>query len=1158
MTSKFDFLLNHATVSAVLFAMFLCGLSPALFGQNITGTITGMVIDPSGAPLPDARVVISNEATGIVTQRMTSQNGTYEFLYVTPGTYRISVSHANFKTMVQTGVILQVDKVLLLNFHLEVGSATTSITVYSEGTKIDFESGTMGQVIPTKAVEDLPTLDRNIFDLISTSTEVQVNPYALGQPTTNGGFVQSDFSISGGRFRTNEFLLDGVSIMLPQNNNYALVPTPDATQEFDVMTSSAGPQFGRSGGGVINVITKSGTNQLHGVAYDYLRNTIFNANSFFADQAGLPKAPQHFNIFGGAVGGPIMKDKTFFFGTYEGTRNPAATSGNLTTVPTAQQRQGDFSATYDAAGAPVNIYDPYSTQLVGTTYTRTQFQGNVIPQMDLDSTALKILSLLPLPNTPGVGPAQTQNYVYVEHTNTNANEWSMRLDDKLSDRDTIFGRISMMQNSTNTYGEFPGDEADGSTVSKNHGINVVMNDVLTLSATDMINLRYGFTRAVLNETPLDDDVSLTSLGFPPEVATAAQERIFPAISITGYTTMGSSTSVIRLANDINTFVAEQNLSRGRHTLVYGADVRLYNQDTFQSASPAGNYSFGPNYTQGPNAAVASATSGNAFASFLLGYGSGSIATTPALAIQNWYWALYFNDQFKVSRKLTANVGVRYDYDQPLNERHNEFATFDFNAPFPIAVPGLTGLHGVLTHPGQNGLPRGQFASYWKSWGPRIGLSYALTTKLAVRAGYGIYYSPRFGSTSGASFGTSGYGLSTSWVASLNGYTPLNPLSDPYPSGLLQTPTDEVDQLQMGQTVNISNFNNPSNTYVQQRNFGLQWEPESNWLLEADYSGSLGTHLPVPLDYNQLNPIYQSLGTALTSQVSNPFYGLVQTGTLSSKTVSESQLLKPYPQYADVSATNAPQQVNLGSSSYNSVSVKAVYRESHNVYLVVGYTTGKLMSNGSGRIVNFGTPYPPLQNNYDLHAERSLDAGDVSRRLVISHRIILPFGRGERFLASIPGALNVILGGWNTSGAFSYNTGWPLALTSTGNSGVGAGVTRPNGVPGKNAKLNGKVESRLSQYLNTAAFAVPPPYTFGNVSRTLGNVRGPSWWNYDLALQKSFPIKESWSLTFRAEAHNLTNTPYFLLPGIEVGTSTFGQVSASINQRQGQLALRLTF
>jgi len=400
-------------------------------------------------------------------------------------------------------------------------------------------------------------------------------------------------------------------------------------------------------------------------------------------------------------------------------------------------------------------------------------------------------------------------------------------------------------------------------------------------------------------------------------------------------------------------------------------------------------------------------------------------------------------------------------------------------------------------------------------------------------------------------------ITTPWVSSVDGVTPVNTLDNPFPQGLLQAPNTEVYRTQLGLGLLAMDRGNISNISNQQWNFAVQHQLPGEWLLEAGYAGNKGTRIPVSMELNQLDPRYQSLGADLNRQVANPFYGIATTGILAQPTVSQSQLLRPYPQYTSVSTNSPAVAQNMGSSSYHSLILRGEKRFAQGYNLLVTYTNSKLIDNGSGRIFNETAFVPPVQNAYNLAAERSLSEGDVSQRLVVSHTVLLPFGKGRPIAAGASGFVEALIGGWSATGAFSWNKGFPLALTSTGNSGVGSSVLRPNST-GQSAELSGSPQSRLNQYFDTSQFTVPAAFTFGNVSRTLADVRGPSRINYDLGVQKQFVVREPFSLMFRAEAFNLTNTPYFFTPGEALGSTTFGVVNSATGERQVQFSLKFLF
>ncbi|MFB3829069.1 MAG: carboxypeptidase regulatory-like domain-containing protein [Bryobacteraceae bacterium] len=1136
---------------AALLAVLIALAAPAP-AQNIFGTMLGTVTDASRAAVANAEVVATSTDTNQPTRTVTNDAGYYEFPYLKPGPYSVRVTSPGFKAAQRARVELRVDDRIRLDFQLEVGDISTSIAVEDRVPPVQSESASLGQVVTERNVQEMPLAGRNVFEIASLVAGVIVNPTAEGRFIAEGGFDSSDISISGGRYRTNEYLIDGVTVMLPQNNNHAITPTPEATQELKVMTGNSGAQFGRTGGGTINVVTRGGTNEFHGNAWEYFRNELFQANDFFANSRGQERGVFKFQMFGGTLGGPMRRNRTFFFAEYQASRDHVAGGSGVMTFPTEQQRRGDFSATRVANGNLITIYDPMTTRSAGTGFTRSPFPGNRIPQERIDPVSAKVLQYIPLPNRPGEGPAQLRNWGYTNQSDVNSDQGSMRIDHRFSDRHSIFGRF------TRNVARFDNPAILG-TIADSGGdnqvqayINGVINGTYVLSPTRLVNYRLGVTRKIQDSFPTYfGKIKLNDLGFPSYVSASAQMELFPQMSFSGYESIGTGPPR-RVSNDIYAWVADYTDIRGRHTLKFGADIRMYNQNTYNASAPSGIYSFSNSFTQGPDPLRASMGSGDGFASFLTGYGTGSIQYMPAFAIRNGYFGVYASDDIRLGR-LTVNLGLRWDYEQPRTERYNRFANFDFTREFPVQVPGMAGLRGVLTQAGRENYPRGQFNTSKRNFAPHIGLAYRLRASTAVRAGYGIVYSPRIGYPNARNFGASGEEITTQWVSSLDGVTPLYPLSNPYPTGIFVRSSREADKRLLGQGITITDRNSKNNTYMQQWSFSLQQGLRGNWMLEAAYAGSRGIRLPIAAQFNQLDPKYQSLKADLNKQVANPFYGLVTTGTLAARTVTQGQLLRPYPQYIGISTYIQ----NAAYSIYHGLDLTAEKRFSHGYTFNLAYSASKTIDNGAGRILNITGLQPPIQNQYDLRAEKSLSQQDVSQRLALSHSVDLPFGRRKALLGGASGVLDALVGGWVASGQAVFQTGYPLWLSSIGNSGVFSAVQRPNNI-GKSAELSGDVHSRMDRFFDTSVFTVPDTFTFGNTGRALPDTRGPSRRNYNLSISKKLRVTERFSAVLRGEAYNLTNTPYFSFPGTKLGNNDFGVISSSSGNRQLQLSAKVQF
>jgi hypothetical protein len=567
-------------------------------GQDITGVIGGLITDPSGRAVAGVNITAVNLDTNQPETARTNQDGYYELVSLKPGRYEVKAAFTGFKTSFRPSITLQVSARLRIDFQLVIGDAAASVVITGDAPLVDTQTASLGQDVGGREVESMPLKGRTIYDLALVVPGVEFNPAGLGRDSATGAgglFPSADISINGGRYRTNDYLLDGVSIMLPDNNEYALSPTPDGTQEFNLLTNSYGPQFGRSGGGVFNVVTKGGTNDFHGTAYEFFRDDLVEANLFFANAQRQARPPFHFNLFGGAVGGPIVKNKTFFFGEYQGFRTISSLGGQFLTLPTALERQGNFSQELNQAGQPVTIYNPFTTTAVaGGGYTRTAFPGNIIPQSLFNSVALKMLSFIPMPNTAGQGPNQINNYVWSEQQVNNGDQWSIRIDQRFSDKHNLFGRVSRVTGDFGTNGPF-GTVADNlSGLDRSHAINGVLNDVYTFSPTAVLNIRFGATRRFELRNPIHGAIGLANLGFPANVASAADLQTFPPISFSNYSVWGDpSGDAIRRGNDLYSLVGDETMVRGRQTIIFGGEGRLYNSTPYQAGSDSGSYSFTP-------------------------------------------------------------------------------------------------------------------------------------------------------------------------------------------------------------------------------------------------------------------------------------------------------------------------------------------------------------------------------------------------------------------------------------------------------------------------------------------------------------------------------------------------------------------------------------
>jgi hypothetical protein len=983
------------------------------------------------------------------------------------------------------------------------------------------------------------------------------------QPTTTRNFTRpydngamSDVSLSGNRGRSNEVLLDGIT-NVGADNVITFVPSIDATQEFKVQTNTYDAEFGRSAGGIVNVTIKSGTNQLHGSLFDFLRNDALDANNFFNNRVGANKAPQRFNQFGMSAGAPVYlpkiyngRDRTFFFFNYEGIRQLDGRT-YVGAVPMVKQRDGDFSETFTSAGQLIQVYDPFSTRpdpARAGQYVRDPFAGNHIPAARWDPVAKAAMQYFPVPNAPGNPLTGADNLFYSSATPDNYDSVISRVDHQINEVQRIFGRFSWSQRPHGDDNYF-GNLADSNfTWANRTSRGAALDYVNMLNVRWLLNLRYGFTRYADSSQNPSEGFDITELGFPASFRDQTVFRTYPRFEISGLTNMGRSGSS-RPAEDTQTFQANMTHLRGSHSLKFGGDYRVIRQSQYSAGYASGRFSFSRAFSQGPDPLRSTTTGGNAIASFLLGTAaSGSVEKNVALSFQNLYAAGYIQDDFKVTQKLTLNFGLRWEREGGRTERFNRMTRgFAFNQPSSLQVPGLN-LQGGLLFAGVGGQARTQTEADANNFSPRFGFAYSVTPRTVLRGGYGIFRS----GTTDIGAGTSaalGFSATTSFVSSLDGITPLNLLRNPFPDPLL----DPVGASQglatlAGQSIS---FTDPSRRvpYTEQYSFGIQRQVSAETLVEASYVGNRGIGLAnSTLELNQLPDALLGLGSALLEQIPNPFFGIIPSGSLASKTVARGQLLRSYPQFTGVSLTSP----TIGSSTYHSLQLKVEKRFSRGFSLLASYTNAKIID-------DIGNP----QNNNNLRAERSVSTLDRSQRLVISGIWDLPFGKGRAFAGSVPSIVDAVVGGWQLNCLTTFQSGPVLGISSATNTTNSlGGRQRPNSTGNSAWLTHESTDSMLARYFDTSAFTQPAPFTFGNVGRTLPDVRAPGINNFDLSLFKSFTIKERLKAQLRGEFFNAFNRTEFGVPGTSQGTAQFGVISAVSYEanpaRQVQVALKLVF
>lgn len=1137
-----------------------------LSAQSFSGSITGVVEDSTGAVVPQAAVSLTNVNTNERRRQVTGEAGTYTFPLLPPGTYQLEVELAGFKRFVRPGIVVEVQQRVTINVQLEVGEITESVQVTAETPQLQPTTSSLGQVVDNRKILDLPLVGRNTLSLIGLTAGAQPVGQFGGIPSRTNAYNQGFFSTSGSQVLTNETLMDGVPANAALFNSPAYVPVVDAVQEFKVQTSNFSAEFGRTGGGVVNIVTKSGDNQLRGSLYEFFRSDKMDANDWFNNRAGQPKPHNVFNQFGGTIGGPIYlprlydgRNKSFWFFNYEGVRDRRGLT-RLFTVPTPLELQGDFSQTLNAAGQLITIADPFTTRQDPDkpgTYLRDLFSNNRIPASQIDPVAANVRSFWRDPNTAG-SAGGVNNFIGNGSAPNTQDQVTVRIDHTIRESHKIFGRFSWSNVARGAVDFFENgagwvNPGGGGVPLVFNARNAALDYTYTVTPTVLVNLRYGFVRQFVGKTPALTGLDLTTLGFPEQFAREVFFPALPAFQPSGYRAIApASADLINRAD--NTHALQGNVTKvlSRHTLKAGVDGRYIPTGELQPSAPQGRFDFNGRFTS-VNPLRTTSTSGHSIASFLLGVPSGgSIDYNPAISISYRYLGAYFQDDIRISSSLTLNVGVRYELETGRNERYDRLSWFDPSVPSPLAdTVGMPGLSGGLRFVGVDGNPRRQLDLDKNNWGPRFGFAYHLGQKTVIRGGYGLFYLPLTGDDTGRNLGGEGFFAATSFVSSLDGgITPADRLSNPFPRGLAQPPGSSEGLLTLaGQSLVTVSRNNRS-AYAQEWNFNVQHELPGRVLVDLAYAGNKGTKLPINIQLNQLPDQFLPLGTELLEQVTNPFAPYISVGILSRPTVARGQLLRPFPQFEGINL----RAIHRGASIYHSMQFKVERRFSRGFGLLAAYTVSKMITDTGSRLsINFSNP--GLQNSNNLRAERSLGNVDVPQRLVASFNWELPFGPGKPLLNG-GGVAGVIFGGWQVNGIATFQSGTPLGLrTSVNQTNSFGGGSRPNN-SGQSAALDGPTVDRLGRYFDTSVFSQPPAFTFGNTGRTLPDVRQPGTANLDFSVIKNTRLHERTSLQFRAEFFNFTNHPAFGSPGTTFGTSSFGVIGSAGDARIVQLGLKL--
>jgi hypothetical protein len=1181
--------------------VFLLGVS-RLNAQTTFGSIVGNVTDSSGAAIPSTQVVLTNLATNEKRTETTNSDGFYQFVNLSPADYSVEVEKSGFKRTVRSPVTVQTQTTSKIDLALQVGDVTQTVEVSAQTPLLTPESSSLGQVIDERKTDELPLNGRNPLNLVALVPSVVPQGGSMSNPNGQNPFAWGNYQIGGGMANQSMVWLDGSPVNGSYINITALIPTQDSLQEFKVATNNLSPEYGRFAGGVVNFTTKSGSNDLHGTAWEYLRNKDLDANTFFNNLNGTPRGAFTQNQFGFNLGGPVEipklihgRNKTFFFVDYEGFRLRQGAS-YTETVPTAAERSGDLSSL--AAGLGTPIYDPLTTcgpagstgypricNSGEATGSRIQFPGNVIPTSRINPTSLNLLNLYPAPNAPGTSTG-VNNWVSNSSQGGNNNETVVRIDQNVSDKQHISARYSYWGNLNLPTDPFHNGVCQDRCTETFNTNNFVLSDTYSFTPTTIMEIRVSYQRFSYNRIPETLGYDLTQLGWPASLNSEAVFRDLPVPVINGFdtnNTFGSqgAGSVIIDRNDNDRVAGTLTKIAGNHTLKFGSEFLRLTHNYAQTNTPTGYFDFNPDLT----AANANNTAGSGLglATFLLGYPSSGGASSPALvAAQQLYPAVFANDDWHVTPKLTLNLGIRWEHAGPWTERYNRISFLNPTAPNSVlSAAGLNVPGDVELVNSANDPYRSSIRPDWKQFAPRTGLAYQATQKTVFHAGYGLFWLPNDvawdtspNNDSINSIGTpvleavttgvpacytAGGCSSTAGVTGTGNYT----IRNPFPGGIVAPPGRSANfQSQLlGNGITENQLGNPYG-YAQQWNADIQQELGNGFLIDVAYGGAKGTHLPIDSpQIDQLPDQYLSLGNQLLTSVANPFYGKITTAgsPLSQPTVQLGQLLRPYPQFNGLNYAGE----GIGNSTYESLQVKAEKRFSGGNSILVAYTHSKLISDTdtiTGWLEAGGTGGVQDWNN--LKAEKSLASFDTPDRLVVSYVLDVPVGKGRKYMAHSNVFVDTAIGGWGIEGVTTIQSGFPLHLgTNSNNSNSFGGGQRPNVVPNCNASLSGSVQSRLNEYFNTSCFTQPAAFTFGDESRTDPELRAPGIAQWDFSAFKNFPLSPEGkvNLQFRAEFFNIFNRVQFNYPGQSLGSSSFGVISGQQNlPRLIQFAMRFAF
>jgi Carboxypeptidase regulatory-like domain/TonB dependent receptor len=1151
----------------LIFAL-LVAMPAGAFGQAYFGTITGVLTDPTGAVIPGAKMALTDQEKGYVFNATSDGDGRYLYRSVPPSVYSVTAERAGFEKTVRTGVRVDVNQNATVNFSLKVSGLVQSVDVNAESQALDAQDAATGLVVDRKFINDLPLVDRYVMDLTMLTPGVTESDDQCSIGCTGTNFVSN-----GSRNSTSDVLMDGATVTNYEPNGgvtqVTYTPSPEAVEEFRVEQSNFSAEYGFSGASVVNLITRSGTNLFHGSGYDFIRNTITDANNWFNNLNGIPIPPVHRNNFGGTIGGPIFKNKTFFFFDYDATRQSSMGTYQAGVPTDAERNDGDFGEVCTAQGgafdsngmctvAAGQIWDPYSgvyqasapdgsggsgayrsnfipynkvgayaspgnPTLAGTPYQLSGAPGDLI-----DPIAQAMMKMFPEPSQNMPNSTIYDNWIGSGASSYPNDQFDIKIDHRFSQNNLVSAKYSQEWNSATPYNcfhNFADPCAGGPNKTTAHLFTI--NDEHTFTKTLLLTATFGFTRgaeqilAYNGAGGVADPVS--KLGFPSYLNSNGFKGV-PSMFIdqgtyysAGYTSIGGDPyGNYRQGQDTLQATVALNKVIGDHEMKFGFEGRQHQMNYIQTNAPNGIFNFDHGGTsQCPNDFAD--CGGDGMATFMMGYMNGGayyeIQDRPATEDRQYAW--FVQDNWKVNPKLTLNLGLRYDISMPRTDRFNRQNWLDLNVVSPLSVPGLGPLHGgeVFASSSQRRIVNAD----WKDIQPRFGFAYLLNPRTVVRGGYGIYYSqPRSGATGVAPYGSQGFNQYTGAITTYNndGATPYLHLNNPFPNGLIRPPGSSLGLLNdIGYAANGPLRNVTNTPYEQSWSFGIETQLPAKIVTSFMYVGKKGTHLYYSgANYiNHLGPEVESYTpdqiNDLTTMVDNPFYGTITdpNSSLSSPQIPQYMLQLPYPQFPGGVTIDAPP---IASSTYHAMQLTAEKRYSNGLQFLASFVWSKSMDDASAPDDNttWLGGFTSLVDPNKPWLERSLSTFDIPFVYQFSYTYDLPVGRGKTFLGHMPAVLDAIVGGWKTNGVWRISYGRPLALsTYDGTSLPTYGGQRPN-IMGLPIRSKGPHSNWINHYFaNPEVFQLPAIYTFGNAPRVTGAVRTPTAFNTNMSVEKEFSL-----------------------------------------------------